>query len=98
MTADILKIEHLSYSYHNLSGETAALSDLSFTVKKGEFLAIVGPSGCGKSTILSLIAGLLSPEKGTIAVNNPDKTGAGRASAICCSTIISLNGAASGKT
>lgn len=66
MTADILKIEHLSYSYHNLSGETAALSDLSFTVKKGEFLAIVGPSGCGKSTILSLIAGLLSPEEGGI--------------------------------
>lgn len=66
MTTDLLKVEDLSFSYHNLSGETAALSHLSFSVKKGEFLAIVGPSGCGKSTILSLLAGLLTPEEGGI--------------------------------
>lgn len=63
----ILKIDSLSYSYHNLSGETQALENLSFHVKKGEFLAIVGPSGCGKSTILSLIAGLLKPEQGSVS-------------------------------
>ena len=58
----ILTLDHLSYAYHTLEGETKALSDISLSVKPGEFVAIVGPSGCGKSTLLSLIAGLLKPE------------------------------------
>ncbi|WP_066715726.1 ABC transporter ATP-binding protein [Clostridium sp. Marseille-P299] len=66
---NILDIEHLSYSYHSLEGETLALSDISFQVSEGEFLAIVGPSGCGKSTLLSLIAGLLKPDSGKIHIN-----------------------------
>ncbi|MBD5551550.1 MAG: ATP-binding cassette domain-containing protein [Lachnospiraceae bacterium] len=49
-----------------MHGETCALTDISFSVKKGEFIAIVGPSGCGKSTLLSLIAGLLTPESGKV--------------------------------
>lgn len=65
----LLKVEHLSYAYHSAGGETCALSDLSFQVEKGEFIAIVGPSGCGKSTLLSLISGLLLPEKGTILLD-----------------------------
>ena len=66
MENDLLKVKDLSFSYHSLYGETPALDHISFTVKKGEFLAIVGPSGCGKSTILSLIAGLLTPGSGHI--------------------------------
>ena len=66
MEPDILKKDNLSFSYHNLNGETKALDHVSFTVKRGEFLAIVGPSGCGKSTILSLIAGLMEAEEGGI--------------------------------
>ena len=66
---NILDIEHLSYSYHSLEGETLALSDISFQVSEGDFLAIVGPSGCGKSTLLSLIAGLLKPDSGKIHIN-----------------------------
>lgn len=62
----LLEVTHLSYAYHTPEGETYALSDLSFKVKQGEFIAIVGPSGCGKSTLLSLIAGLLTPERGEI--------------------------------
>jgi ABC-type nitrate/sulfonate/bicarbonate transport system ATPase subunit len=47
--------------------ETARiLDDVSFTVDKGEFVALVGPSGCGKSTILNLISGVLAPESGAI--------------------------------
>jgi len=65
----ILTLDHLSYAYHTLEGETKALSDISLSVKPGEFVAIVGPSGCGKSTLLSLIAGLLSPEDGEILLN-----------------------------
>lgn len=62
----LLTLSDISYSYHELSGETSALENISFTVNPGEFIAIVGPSGCGKSTLLSMIAGLLPPEKGTI--------------------------------
>ncbi len=62
----ILEIKNLSHSYHNLEGETLALSHLSFSMSKGEFISIVGPSGCGKSTLLSLICGLMKPEEGTV--------------------------------
>lgn len=65
----ILSLSDVSFSYHQLSGETKALENISFTINSGEFIAIVGPSGCGKSTLLSLIAGLHSPEEGTILLN-----------------------------
>lgn len=65
----VLELKHIHYAYHNLEGETPALTDISFALNQGEFVAIVGPSGCGKSTLLSLIAGLLEPEKGLIKVN-----------------------------
>ena len=65
----ILENKNLSHSYHNLEGETLALSHLSFSMSKGEFISIVGPSGCGKSTLLSLISGLLKPEEGTVELH-----------------------------
>ena len=65
----VLKVSSVSYSYHTLSGETPALSNITFSVPEGEFLAIVGPSGCGKSTLLSMIASLMEPESGTISIH-----------------------------
>lgn len=65
----ILELKHITYAYHTMEGETLALSDISFSMKSGEFIAVVGPSGCGKSTLLSVIAGLLEPEKGLIRIN-----------------------------
>ena len=62
----LMDIRHVSYPYHTMQGETPALSNINFTVHKGDFLAIVGPSGCGKSTLLSLLAGLLEPEQGSV--------------------------------
>jgi NitT/TauT family transport system ATP-binding protein len=53
----------VSMSY---DGRINALRDISFTLHRGEFLAIVGPSGCGKSTILRLISGLVQPTRGEV--------------------------------
>ena len=53
--SELLEVNHVSYAYHSIDGETETLADISFHIKEGEFAAIVGPSGCGKSTLLSLI-------------------------------------------
>ncbi|MBQ4469915.1 MAG: ATP-binding cassette domain-containing protein, partial [Synergistaceae bacterium] len=68
---NILTLNHVHKSFARTEGEdvTQALSDITFTVKDGEFLSIVGPSGCGKSTIMRLIAGLIFPTAGTITLN-----------------------------
>ena len=71
-----MEIRDLCYSYHSMDGEIQALSDISFTVNAGEFLAVVGPSGCGKSTLLSLMTGLLTPSKGQVLMDGiPVKRG-----------------------
>lgn len=64
-----LEVCKVSFSYHTREGETPALSNLSFSVSAGEFLAIVGPSGCGKSTLLSLLGRLITPEEGNIFID-----------------------------
>ena len=56
---NLLEVKDINFSYHNMDGETKALEHISFSMKEGEFLAVVGPSGCGKSTLLHLIAGLM---------------------------------------
>ena len=71
-----LEVKDLSYSYHSMDGETKALSNISFSVSAGEFLAVVGPSGCGKSTLLSLICGLLKASEGSVLIDEkPMETG-----------------------
>ena len=65
----LLEIRDVSLSYHTVSGETKALSNISFNLMPSEFLAVVGPSGCGKSTLLNLICGMFPAEEGTILMN-----------------------------
>ncbi|WP_102275070.1 ABC transporter ATP-binding protein [Cytobacillus massiliigabonensis] len=69
---DILKIENLSKIYGK--GETAvkALDNVSFSIKKGEFVAIIGPSGSGKSTLLHMLGGVDRPTSGKVLVDNTD--------------------------
>ena len=66
---NMLELQNISHSYHGTEGETVALSNLSFSLKQGDFISIVGPSGCGKSTLLSIISGLIPPESGKVLLN-----------------------------
>jgi NitT/TauT family transport system ATP-binding protein len=61
--------------YPTLTGDIFALDQVSFSVREGEFVAIVGPSGCGKSTLLALISGLEAPTEGQVRVGNREVRG-----------------------
>ena len=63
-----IELDNVSFSY----GDTSVLEDLSFTVKKGDYLGIIGPNGGGKTTLLKLILGLLDPVSGTIKLFGKD--------------------------
>ena len=65
-----LDISSISYSYPN--SEEKALEDISFKIKKGDFVGLVGPSGSGKTTLVDVLLGLLHPQKGTIKLNGQD--------------------------
>ncbi len=69
---ELLKVDHLSYTYRCPDQDVDALQDISFQVMEGEFISILGPDGCGKSTLLSLIAGYIQPTKGLIYINGRD--------------------------
>lgn len=71
---DILKIEHLSKIYGKGDTEVRALDDVSFTVPKGQFVAIIGPSGSGKSTLLHILGGVDTPTSGHVYVDGTDIT------------------------
>jgi putative ABC transport system ATP-binding protein len=70
----ILEAENLEKVYRVGSVDVHALRGVSLDVKEGEFVAIMGPSGCGKSTMLHLLGGLLTPTRGTIAIDGEELT------------------------
>lgn len=69
---EILKVLNLTKIYGKGESKVVALDDVSFTVEKGEFVAIVGASGSGKSTLLHLIGGVDKPTKGQVFINGKD--------------------------
>lgn len=69
---EILRVEHLSKKYGKGENQVVAVDDVSFSVEKGEFVAIVGSSGSGKSTLLHLIGGVDRPTSGKVFIEGED--------------------------
>ena len=69
---EILKVENLTKIYGESSNKVVALDNVSFSVEKGEFVAIVGASGSGKSTLLHLIGGVDRPTSGKVYIDGKD--------------------------
>lgn len=68
----MIQVEHLSKVYGKGENEVVALNDVSFSVKKGEFVAIIGPNGSGKSTLLHILGGVDRPTKGKVYFDGVD--------------------------
>lgn len=69
---ELLKIDHLCKIYGKGENEVRALDDVSFTVPKGQMLAVIGPSGSGKSTLLHILGGVDRPTSGTVLLDGQD--------------------------
>ena len=69
---EILRVEHLSKIYGKGENEVRALDDISFSVEKGQFVAIIGPSGSGKSTLLHILGGVDRPTSGKVFLEGQD--------------------------
>lgn len=69
---EILRIENLTKVYGKGENEVRAVDNISFSVEKGEFLAIIGPSGSGKSTLLHILGGVDRPTSGKVIMDGQD--------------------------
>ncbi|NLL96080.1 MAG: ABC transporter ATP-binding protein [Clostridiaceae bacterium] len=69
---EILRVENLTKIYGKDENMVKALDDVSFSVQKGEFIAVIGPSGSGKSTLLHIIGGVDKPTSGKVYMNGQD--------------------------
>ena len=69
---EILKVENLSKVYGKGQTQVRALDEVSFSIEKGQFVAIIGPSGSGKSTLLHILGGVDKPTSGKVYVDGTD--------------------------
>jgi nitrate/nitrite transport system ATP-binding protein len=73
----ILEVKNVSKGFGPASQRTEVLEDITLDIEAGEFVAIIGYSGAGKTTLMSLLAGLLRPDSGTIKLHGKDMVGPG---------------------
>ncbi|HEY4368893.1 MAG TPA: ABC transporter ATP-binding protein [Steroidobacteraceae bacterium] len=64
-----IEVRALNKGFDSDQGRLPVVEDVSFTVRDGEFIAIVGPSGCGKSTLMNMMAGFIRPDAGSIVID-----------------------------
>jgi ABC-type nitrate/sulfonate/bicarbonate transport system ATPase subunit len=64
-----IEVKNLHKSFRSGPGALPVVNDVSFSVRDGEFVAIVGPSGCGKSTLMNMIAGFIQPDTGAVLID-----------------------------
>ena len=69
---NLLEVRSIYKTYGSGEATVKALQDVSFTVPKGEFVAVVGESGCGKSTLLHMMGGLDTPTAGSVFVRGDE--------------------------
>ena len=69
---EILRVENLTKEYGKKDTKVVALDKVSFSIQKGEFVAIVGPSGSGKSTLLHMLGGVDRPSSGRVYIDGTD--------------------------
>jgi putative ABC transport system ATP-binding protein len=72
LSPSLVEIRHLTKSYCRGGQVVPVLTNISFDIRAGEFIALMGPSGSGKSTLLNLIAGIDKPDSGSLRVNGID--------------------------
>lgn len=72
VTMELLKVENLTKTYGTGDNKVHALDNVSFSIQKGEFVAIIGPSGSGKSTLLHILGGVDKPTSGKVYMDGKD--------------------------
>lgn len=73
----LLEVQHVSKGFGPAGQRTEVLEDITLEIEAGEFVAIIGYSGAGKTTLMSLLAGLIKPDKGTIKLHGKEMNGPG---------------------
>src|ERR1044071_4863667 len=68
-----IEVRALRKSFASDKGPLPVIEDVSFSVRDGEFVAIVGPSGCGKSTLLNMMAGFVRPDEGEVIIDGAQR-------------------------
>jgi len=69
-----IEVRALKKSFASNKGTLPVVDEVSFTVRDGEFIAIVGPSGCGKSTLMNMMAGFIRPDGGEVIIDGAPRT------------------------